>query len=144
MCVDDYNSFMGGVDTADQRMKTYLFPHRSRKWYKRIVNAILSISMVNAHIIYCSCTPAPHKSLKVFVQDVVTGLLEGYSGKESHEGRKKSSGEMPQRLTERHFLYKADDHPDCVVCSDRTRQNTGVGSAGWVFVWYHAMRGITP
>ncbi|XP_062404862.1 zinc finger protein 493-like isoform X3 [Sardina pilchardus] len=47
---------------------------------------------------------------------------EGYSWKESNKGRKSSSLEdLPQRLTERHFLYKADDHPDCVVCSDRTR-----------------------
>ena len=32
-CVDRYNQFMGGVDKMDQRMKTYLFPHRSTKWY---------------------------------------------------------------------------------------------------------------
>ena len=31
--VADYNCFMGGVDKSGQRMKTYLFPHRSRKWY---------------------------------------------------------------------------------------------------------------
>uniref|UniRef100_A0A8C1XPE6 PiggyBac transposable element-derived protein domain-containing protein n=1 Tax=Cyprinus carpio TaxID=7962 RepID=A0A8C1XPE6_CYPCA len=114
VCVDDYNSFMGGVDTADQRMKTYLFPHRSRKWYNRIFNAILSVSMVNAHIIYCSCTAAPHKTLKVFVQDVITALLEGFSRKESNKGRKSSSlGDLPQRLTERHFICQADSYPDC-------------------------------
>uniref|UniRef100_A0A8P4JXH0 PiggyBac transposable element-derived protein domain-containing protein n=1 Tax=Dicentrarchus labrax TaxID=13489 RepID=A0A8P4JXH0_DICLA len=48
------------------RMKTYLFPHRSKKWYNRIVNAILSISMVNAHIIYSSMTAGPHKPLRAF------------------------------------------------------------------------------
>ncbi|KAL2096269.1 hypothetical protein ACEWY4_008417 [Coilia grayii] len=122
VCVDVYNSFMGGVDTADQRMKTYLFPHRSRKWYSRIFNAILSISMVNAHIIYCHCTAAPHKTLKVFVQDVVTALLEGHSWKETNKGRKSSSlGDLPGRLTECHFIRKTDAYPDCVVCSDRTR-----------------------
>lgn len=65
VCVDRCNAFLGGVDAADQRMKTYLFPHHSRKWYNRIFNAILGISMVNAHIIYCQCTAAPHKTLKV-------------------------------------------------------------------------------
>ena len=55
--------------------------------------------------------------IDLVIPQVSAGLLEGYSRK----GRKKSSGEMPQRLTERHFLYKADDHPDCVVCSNRTR-----------------------
>ena len=92
--------------------------------------------MVNAHIIYCSCTPAPHKSLKVFVQDVVTGLLEGYSRKESHKGRKKSLGEMPQRLTECHFLYRlmTTQIVSYVLIEPglkaAVRQNTGVGSMG--------------
>ncbi|XP_063077170.1 piggyBac transposable element-derived protein 4-like [Engraulis encrasicolus] len=123
LCVADYNSYMGGVDRADQRMKTYLFPHRSKKWYNRIFNAILSVSMVNAHIIYCRVTPAPHKPLKVFVQEVITALLDGFSRKEGKKtGRKAASmGPLPQRLTERHFIYKTEDHPDCVVCSDRSR-----------------------
>ncbi|XDV29320.1 hypothetical protein PO909_032457 [Leuciscus waleckii] len=95
---------------------------RSRKWYYRIFNAILSVSMVNSHVIYCRCTAAPHKPLKVFVQDVITALLEGFSRKESNKGRKSSSlGDLPQRLTERHFICQADGYPDCVVCSDRTR-----------------------
>ncbi|KAM4544857.1 piggyBac transposable element-derived protein 4-like [Odontesthes bonariensis] len=122
VCVDEYNSYMGGVDTADQRMKTYLFPHRSTKWYMRIFNALLSISMVNAHIVYTRTTAAPHKPLKVFIQDVITGLMDGYSKKETNKGRKSSSlGDLPGRLTERHFIHRADDKPDCVVCSDRTR-----------------------
>jgi len=47
-----------------------------------------------------------------------------------------------------HQWYKADDHPDygliepCLKAA--VRQNTGVGSVVWVFVWYHAMRGIIP
>uniref|UniRef100_A0A8C1TF10 PiggyBac transposable element-derived protein domain-containing protein n=1 Tax=Cyprinus carpio TaxID=7962 RepID=A0A8C1TF10_CYPCA len=123
VCVDRYNTFMGGVDTADQRMKTYLFPHRSRKWYNRIFNAILSISVVNSHIIYSKCAPGPPKQLKAFVQDIITALLEGYSKRESKKTGRPSMelGEMPQRLTERHWLCIADDRPDCVVCSDRAR-----------------------
>ena len=130
MCVDRYNSFMGGVDTADQRMKTYLFPQWSKKWYNRIVNAILSISMVNAHIIYCSMTAGLHKRLKAFVQDVITSLLEGFSKREYKiRGRRLAEGgEMPQKLTERHWLHDAGDRPDCIVGSDRTcpeGHNTG-------------------
>lgn len=122
-CVEKYNCFMGGVDTADQRIKTYLFPHRSRKWYNRIFNAVLSISVVNSHIIYCKNTPGPHKPLKAFIQDIITDLLEGYSKKERNKGGRpsKQGGEIPQRVTERHWLRKTSEHPDCVVCSDRTR-----------------------
>ncbi|RXN02759.1 piggyBac transposable element-derived 4-like protein [Labeo rohita] len=85
-----YNTFMGGVDTADQRMKTYLFPHRSRKWYNCIFNAILSICVVNSHIIYSKCAPGPHKPLKAFIQDIITALLEGYSKRESKKPERPS------------------------------------------------------
>ena len=74
---------MGGVDTADQWMKTYLFPHRSRKWYNRIFNAILSISVEISHIIYRKVTDGPTKPLKDFIQDICIGLLEGYAKKDS-------------------------------------------------------------
>lgn len=113
---------MGGVDTADQRMKTYLSPHRSRKWYNRIFNVVLSISVVSAHIIYTRCSLGPHKPLKAFIQSIITSLLEGYFKKEGKKGRRPSmkQGEIPQRLTERHWLCNTDDHPDCVVCSDRS------------------------
>lgn len=123
-CVNEYNMYMGGVDTADQRMKTYLFPHRARKWYSRIYNAILSMCVVNAHIIYCRSTAGPRKPLKGFVQEIITCLLEGYTRRESTPGRKRTEGgEMPQRLTERHWLRECvrPDWPDCTVCSDRNR-----------------------
>ncbi len=109
-------------------MKTYLFPHHSRKWYNRIFNAILSISAVNSDIIYSKYAPGPPKPLKAFVQDIITALLEGYSKRESkkkQEGLQWREGEggggMPQRLTEHHWLHVADDRPDCAVCSDCAR-----------------------
>ena len=79
--------------------------------------------MVNAHIIYCSMTAGPHKPLKAFAQDIITSLLEGFSKRENKtQGRRSAEGgEMPQRLTERHWLRDAGDRPDCIVCSDRTR-----------------------
>lgn len=123
LCVDQYNKCMGGVDTSDQRMKTYLFPHRSRKWYHRIFNAVLSISVVNSHIIYTKCTPGPHKALKAYIQDIIDALLAEHTKKESTKGGRPSraGGVMPQRLTERHWLCETEERPDCVVCSDRSR-----------------------
>ena len=48
-CMDRYNQFIGGVDKMDQRMKIYLFSHRSTKWYPRIVSCLLSVATVSAH-----------------------------------------------------------------------------------------------
>ena len=50
-CVESYNKYMGEVDIAAERCKTYKFPHRSKKWYPRMVDCLLSIVLVNSHII---------------------------------------------------------------------------------------------
>ncbi len=50
--------------------------------------------MVNSHILYYKFAPGPHKQLKVFVQDIFTALLEGYSKRESEKpGRPSVEGE---------------------------------------------------
>ena len=76
-CVDRYNQFMGGVDKMDQRMKAYLFPHKSTKWYPRIVSCLLSVTTSNAHILYCLKNDEP-VPLKKFIQERCISLLEGY------------------------------------------------------------------
>ncbi|KAM9328375.1 piggyBac transposable element-derived protein 4-like [Pholidichthys leucotaenia] len=122
VCVDSYNSYMGGVYRADQKMKTYLFPHRARKWYSGIFNALMSICVVNFHIIYIRSTAAPHKPLKVFIQELIISLLEGYKRMEGKRAGRPSEQEleMPQWLTEWYFLAEAHGCPDCAVCSDRS------------------------
>lgn len=120
-CIDDYNRHMGGVDRSDQRMKYYLFPHRSRKWYHRIINAIFSIAVVNSHIIYTKGTHGKHKSLKAYIQEIITQLLAFHSAGEKSRPGRPSAAEHPLRLSERHWLYKVTSRPDCVVCSDRSR-----------------------
>ena len=34
--IDEYSSYMGGVDKADQLITYYGFAHCTRKWYKRV------------------------------------------------------------------------------------------------------------
>ena len=77
-CVDRYNQFMGGVNKLDQRMKTYLFPQRSTKWYPRMVSCLMSATTVNAHILYCLKNDKP-VPLKKFMQEICISLLEGYN-----------------------------------------------------------------
>ena len=96
----------------------FLFPHRSRKWYHRIVNSFLSICTVNAHIIFTSVPANSSVSLKFFIQKVCASLLDGFATTETRRGRR-ISGDMPQRLVEKHFLEPTNTRPDCIVCSDR-------------------------
>ncbi|XP_064609115.1 piggyBac transposable element-derived protein 4-like [Liolophura sinensis] len=119
-CVVQYNSYMGGVDLAGQRMKTYNFPHRSRKWYMRIINALISICLVNAQVIHRSVVNAERQlDLKSFIMEVCTSLLEGYGKRDSVRPGRPITGDKPQRLVERHWLEPTGKaRPQCVVCCD--------------------------
>ena len=109
-----YNAFMGGVDTLDQRCKTYLFPHRSRKWYKRIFNHLVQAAIVNAHIIYTRTTANQNRfDLKVFILEILHHY--GALGQIPQPPR-------PQILDDRcfgpgHFPYQASTQRQCVRCS---------------------------
>ena len=119
-CMDRYNQFMEGVEKTDQRMKTYLFPHRSTKWYPRIVSCLLSITTVNAHILYCLKNDKP-VPLKKFIQEICISLLEGYNWLVDPRPEQTMIGDRPQRLTEKHFPTAIEEgRPDCIVCNDRT------------------------
>ena len=55
--VDEYNSYIGGVDKADQLITYYGFSHRTCKWYKRVFLHLFEVSLVNAYILYCMILP---------------------------------------------------------------------------------------
>ena len=132
VAVDEYNKHMGGVDLSDQRLKTYKHPHRSRKWYMRIFTAILSMCVVNAHVIYKSLVAANDRiHLIKFQQLLCTSLLEGHAKRTIKQGRP-VLGEKPLRLTEKHFMemHPKGHRPDCVVCSDR-HQRGGRRQSGY-------------
>ena len=74
--VSNYVKYIGGVDLLDQRCKTYLFPHRSRKWYKRLFNHIIMMAMINAHIIYTSVTADKQKQT---FKDFICAISNHYS-----------------------------------------------------------------
>jgi hypothetical protein len=44
LVVDQYNSFMGGVDRNDQLLSYYGFAHRTVKWWKRLFLHLLDIA----------------------------------------------------------------------------------------------------
>lgn len=50
--IKDYNSYMGGVDTADRLRALYCIDRKSPKWWHRLFWGILDIAFVNAHIIH--------------------------------------------------------------------------------------------
>ena len=49
---EQYNHFMGGVDTLDQLLGTYQYPHKSQKWYHTIYHRVREVALVNGFIVY--------------------------------------------------------------------------------------------
>jgi len=49
----NYNYHARGVDILDQYVNYYMFPHKSLKWYFRIVMFLLEIALVNSWVLYC-------------------------------------------------------------------------------------------
>ena len=50
--IDEYNTYMGGVDKSDQLLSYYGFNHRAIKWWKRAAFHLLDLAIVNAYILY--------------------------------------------------------------------------------------------
>ncbi|CAK1582657.1 unnamed protein product [Parnassius mnemosyne] len=52
MAVKHYNSYMGGVDTADRLRALYCIDRKSPKWWHRLFWGLLDIAFVNAFVIH--------------------------------------------------------------------------------------------
>ncbi|CAF4167125.1 unnamed protein product, partial [Rotaria sordida] len=49
--INQYNKFMGGVDTLDMLVALHPIPFRSKRWYTRIIWRIFDLMIINAWII---------------------------------------------------------------------------------------------
>jgi len=51
-CVQGYVENMRGIDVGNQLRSYYCYPHRSRKWWKKIFIEMLEITTINAYICF--------------------------------------------------------------------------------------------
>ena len=62
--IEEYNSFMGGVDVADQYMSYYGTGRKSMKWWRRIFWRLHDMAIINAYTIYkANNSTSLHKSI---------------------------------------------------------------------------------
>lgn len=82
--VKTYNTFMGGVDVADQVKGTYAIDIRSRfKYYLRIAFDVLDTAVVNGYANYKTLNQDSKLSHLQFRQAVVRGLIGAFSSRKS-------------------------------------------------------------
>ena len=123
--VASYNTYMGGVDKADQLVSYYRLPHRHRRWYLAIFHQLTKLCTTNAMILYETITKKSI-SLKQFRAQLIDGILartEWPLGvpRATRSATVAATVHEHIRLTERHFseFFSEQGKPDCVVCSDR-------------------------
>ena len=68
--VDLYNGNMGGVDSCDQAMYSYVFEQKSKSWSKEFVFNLLTCLLMNSYIVYKLTLGDPKPRLE-FIKDVI-------------------------------------------------------------------------
>ena len=68
--VDLYNGNMGGVDSPDQAMYSYVFEQKSKSWSKEFVFNLLMCLLMNSYIVYKLTLGDPKTRLE-FIKDVI-------------------------------------------------------------------------
>ena len=127
--IEQYNTYMGGVDKADQLLSYYGFNHRTIKWWKRTFFHLLDLAIVNSYILYkLSSDPSKQLSHQQFKIQLAMELLNrtGIEINDAENSHQSCGHSLPSvaRLTERHFPIKVDHRQcgitkqlECVVCS---------------------------
>ena len=117
-CIDEYNSYMGGVDMAAQLLQYYGCKIIYKKWWKCVFFHMLDVTLVNAYILYYKTAVGKPMSHLDFLISVARGLVT--AGEAEIPDSASSVLGCPMRLMgHNHFPEPAGGMPDCVVCSNR-------------------------
>ncbi|PNF29808.1 hypothetical protein B7P43_G10576 [Cryptotermes secundus] len=88
--VNEYNTFMGGVDLHDMLLQLYRTNIKGRRFYLRIIFHLISMACVNAWLLYrrhCSQKNEKYRPLLDFVCDIAAGLLKRGTTEPRKSGR---------------------------------------------------------
>ncbi|XP_060553598.1 piggyBac transposable element-derived protein 4-like [Ruditapes philippinarum] len=136
-CVVDYCRLMGGVDLSDQIHQYYSCLRKTSKWYKKLFFHLLNLCVINAYLLYTKYSEDVNKLDHYRFRRALCEslLLEAPNApKPSIFAGRRSTGEKPLRLTERHFpelipakpgTKKAQPSRDCSACNPPKKQRQG-------------------
>ena len=115
--IADYNSFMGGVDLADQAMCYYSLGRKTVKWWRRVFWRMHDHAITNAYIIYKHNNASLQKvqTNLQFRLTLAEALTSGVVAMRAGPGR--SPTQMLSRLKGKHFIYRSTTRKRCAVCA---------------------------
>ncbi|CAH1239258.1 PGBD4 [Branchiostoma lanceolatum] len=118
-CIHEYNQYMGAVDSSDQMVAYLCFRRRTVKWWKKAFFHMMSLAIVNAHLLqkeYMTARGKKGLEHKEFRREVVKEIIKtsGYNKPGSGKsGRPLSSNPGFDRLMA--ILCKADSISDFIA-----------------------------
>ncbi|XP_064639800.1 piggyBac transposable element-derived protein 4-like [Lineus longissimus] len=125
-----YNDTMGGVDLSDAYLVCYpSVRKRLKKYYQKQFRHLVDMSALNAYLLYKK--QGGKMDRLTFQLDLIEGILAKYKQGAPAKPRRgrPPHGEMPQRLSERHFPSHIPPTPKkdkptrrCVVCQSRKKR----------------------
>ena len=130
--VKQYNKFMGGVDLMDQKKVTYQFDHRSKyKYYLRIVNDLLDISINNAEIVYNKISNKEEQlDSKTYRRIIARSLIGNYTNRKRQAPQSTiKHGPKPPKYLKAcksagpHTMIKVEKRQRCKLCTSKKLQN---------------------
>ena len=120
--IRDYNSYMSGIDRADQMMSYYDSLRKTTRWYKKVALHLFDIFIFNAYFLNCKYGVDKTISLLKYKEIVVKELMG-----------EKINNERIQSDINNHYHYQTELPPTekkknptkpCRVCSKVKRKET--------------------
>lgn len=116
--ITSYNKYMGGIDTSDMMLYTYLDERRTVRYWKKVAFNIIARMVLNSYILYKENHRGPGK-LKTrynYTVCIIESLGEEWLGIKDNSGEDQPRGERK--------LRKLPDKKEsqCIVCSTKERR----------------------
>ena len=117
--IEEYSSFMGGVDMADQYMCYYSLGRKTKKWWLHVFWRLFDHAILKTLIVYRSNQKySLYKILnqKEFRLQLAHSL---YAGALSSRITGRPPSLSLTRMLGKHFVYKSETRARCVVCGQK-------------------------
>ena len=118
--VDTYNQSMGGVDSSDQVMYSYMSERKSRNWAKKVVFSLLSRLLMNSYVIYSKAIRTPKRRIE-YIKDIVDSLALSYRAEEPTNSLPNVVASSSRGVE----TMEGKKQLDCFVCSSRSKDGKG-------------------
>lgn len=123
--IEFYNKIMGGVDLSDQKVGTYDFDRKSKKWWKKVFFRLLMITVVNSWILYEETKKKKIQLIDFFVplaeEMIAVGKANAKVKRKRTPSRPTSASKLMMNVGD-HLPVEGDTRRRCVRCSKKKKE----------------------